>query len=207
MELFSGGLVYEYSQETDDYGIVAINSSTELELLMDYTTLEERLAGVDLSSIMSANPSATAVSAKDCSTVTVSNTAYFPSAFSMPSAPSGIDSVISGGLTSASWWTKGALATVTATTMPATVMNYTGATIQSNQNLVEYACDQINAPGKAATYSYPSNAPSCAYSTSRPTGTSSSNSNGHKNAASGLSVNLWSFVAVLGGCLLGMLSL
>jgi 1,3-beta-glucanosyltransferase GAS3 len=183
MSLFSGGLVYEYSQETDDYGIVAINSSTEVELLSDYSTLEERFAGINLNAIMSANPSATAVSAKECASVTVSNTKYFPTNFDIPAAPSGIDSIISGGLTSASWWSAGALTTVTATTMPATIMNYTGASVQSdNMHLVQYACDQINAPGKAATYSFPASTPSCAYSTSRPTGTSGSSS--HKNGAS-----------------------
>lgn len=197
MQLFSGGLVYEYSQETDDYGIVSINSSTELELLQDYSTLGQRLAEVDLSQIMAANPSATAVSAKDCSTVTVSNTAYFPTDFSIPTAPSGIDSVISGGLTSASWWTKGALATVTATTMPATVMNYTGGTAQSKRySLVEYACDQINAPGKAATYAYPSNTPSCSYQTSKPTGSSSSSS--HKNLGAKETVSVWPLLAIIG---------
>jgi 1,3-beta-glucanosyltransferase GAS3 len=207
MNLFSGGLLYEYSQETDDYGIVAINSSTDVELLEDYTTFGERLAGIDVNSLMSANPSATAVSAKECSSVTVSNTAYFPGDFSMPSPPSGIASIISGGLTSATWWTKGAIATVTATTMPASIMNYTGSSVQNNYKLVEYACDQINAPGKAATYSFPSNTPSCAYSTSRPTGTSGSSSSGQHNSGVRESVSLWPFSLAVGGVVLGMLCL
>lgn len=35
MSVLSGGLVYEYSQESDEYGLVAINSSTEVTLLQD----------------------------------------------------------------------------------------------------------------------------------------------------------------------------
>lgn len=35
MSVLSGGLVYEYSQESDEYGLVAINSSTEVTLTQD----------------------------------------------------------------------------------------------------------------------------------------------------------------------------
>lgn len=35
MSVLSGGLVYEYTQESDEYGLVAINSSTEVTLLQD----------------------------------------------------------------------------------------------------------------------------------------------------------------------------
>lgn len=35
MSVLSGGLVYEYSQESDEYGLVAINSSTEVTILQD----------------------------------------------------------------------------------------------------------------------------------------------------------------------------
>jgi hypothetical protein len=89
--------------------------------------------------------------------------------------------------------------------MPATVMNYTGASVQSdNMHLVQYACDQINAPGKAATYSFPASTPSCAYSTSRPTGTSgSSGSSGHKNGAAKLSVEMGPMVLLAASFLFG----
>ena len=205
MSLFSGGLVYEWTQEADDYGLVSINSSTEVELFVDYTNLEGRLAGIDLAAIQSANPSAIAASAKDCASVTASNTAYFPGNFSLPTPPSGIASVITNGLSSASWWTKGALATVTATNMPASVMNYTVSSVDtSNMKLVEYACNDMNAPGRAATYSYPSSSPSCAYKTSRPTGSSGSS---NKNAGIQTEINMWPIATIVVGIFIGMVCL
>lgn len=35
MSVLSGGLVYEYTQESDEYGLVAINSSKEVTLMQD----------------------------------------------------------------------------------------------------------------------------------------------------------------------------
>lgn len=37
MSVLSGGLVYEYTQESDEYGLVAINSSKEVTLMQDCT--------------------------------------------------------------------------------------------------------------------------------------------------------------------------
>lgn len=41
--LFSGGLVYEYSEEENEYGLVNIISSTEVELKDDFINLSEQL--------------------------------------------------------------------------------------------------------------------------------------------------------------------
>ena len=206
MGLLSGGLIYEYTQEENNYGLVQVNSSLQITLLDDYTNLQIRYARINVNQVETPNATATALQASQCASIKVSNS-QFPTDFSLPARPSGIDAIISRGLTSATWWSKGSLATVSATAMPATIQNYTGQTID-NLNLVQYACDQINQPGKAATYSYPSNTPSCAYSTTRPTGSSGSGSgSGNKGTASTTSVTLLPLLVIAGGMLMGMLFL
>lgn len=210
MSLLSGGLVYEWTQEENNYGIVAINSSAQVTLLSDYTYLQKAYAALNINNIETPNATATARKAKECSSVTVTNS-QFPSNFAMPPRPSGADSIITSGLTSASFWTRGSVATVTATSMPVSVMNYTGSQVDSSKlKLVEYACDQMNEPGKAATYTYPSSSVSCAYATTRPSGSSSSG--GHKNDGVSLRLDvgmteMLPIFTVLGGIVMGMLAL
>ena len=215
MSLFSGGLVYEWTQEENNYGLIDVNSSTSITLLSDYTSLQQRYAAIDISGIDTANATAQSATASECASITVSNS-QFPSNFALPDRPSGADSIITSGLTSASFWSAGSVASVSATAMPSslTVMNYTGSTVDSsNLNLVEYACDQMNEPGKAATYTYPSSSPSCAYSTTRPSGTrgsSSGSGSGNKNAASSVVISgmeLLPALVVVTGIMIGMLVL
>lgn len=176
MTAFSGGFVYEWTEEANNYGLVDVNSSTEVTVLEDYAYLKEEFAAIDLSSLASAKT--TTATASTCNTASLNGSA-FPTDFSLPARPSGVDSMISsGGVSSA---TKGSIVSVTATTMPASVYNYTGSTV-NNLKLVELACNNINAPGLVATYK--STSASCSYATGSATGGSSSSSgHGSKSAA------------------------
>lgn len=210
MSLLSGGLVYEWTQEENNYGLVDVNSSTALTLLVDYTNLQEQYAAIDLSSISTPNATARSATAIECASITISNS-QFPSDFALPDRPSGADSIITSGLTSASFWTSGALTQVTATAMPSSIVvsNYTNAQVaESKLALVQYACDQINEPGKAATYSYPSTSVSCAYSTNKPSGTSSSSGSGSGSKNIGPSfvsaLDLWPAASMVIGIVVAM---
>ncbi|KAJ2892264.1 hypothetical protein MKZ38_010055 [Zalerion maritima] len=50
-DVFSGGIVYEYSQETSNYGLVKIYDNGTAQLLDDYHTLANQLAKLDFESI------------------------------------------------------------------------------------------------------------------------------------------------------------
>lgn len=53
--VFSGGLVYEYTQEPNNYGLVQLDTSGDVELLPDYFALQNQFAAlqaVDLGSIV-----------------------------------------------------------------------------------------------------------------------------------------------------------
>jgi hypothetical protein len=173
--VLSGGLVYEYSYETSAYGIVVINSSTEVTLLQDYENLLQEYAAIDMASLTATTTVSTAA-ASTCSAALVSGTATFYNAWDLPSRPSGGDALVTSGLTSAS---TGVITSVTATTMPATVYNYTGAQV-TGLALVQLGCADSNYPGLIADYT--ATAETCSYATS--TGSSSSSSS--SSAAAGM---------------------
>lgn len=125
MTELSGGLAYEYSEESDDYGLVAINSSTEVTLLQDYNYLKLEIAKIDMSILTAVNKTAESAATTTCEASLITETAFLAD-WDLPSRPSGGDDLVTSGVSSAS---SGALTSVTATTMPATVYNYTGATI------------------------------------------------------------------------------
>ena len=51
MDVFSGGILYEFSEEPSNYGIVEIQDDGTVKLLQDYHTLAQQLAKVDYASI------------------------------------------------------------------------------------------------------------------------------------------------------------
>jgi hypothetical protein len=118
MTILSGGLVYEYYQESENYNLVSINSSEKVTLIEDYNYLKQQFANLDQPTLTKVNNTGVSVSA---------------------------------------------------TTMPATVYNYTGGEV-SGLALVSLGCKDSNWPGLIDGYTTTSQ--SCSYATS--TGSSSS---------------------------------
>lgn len=191
MSVLSGGLAYEYSQETNEYGLVTINSSTEVTLSQDYNYLALQFANIDMSSLETVNTTAEAATATSCaaSMVTGSN---FTADWDLPDAPSGAAAVITSGLSSG--YLAGSIVTVSTTTMPATVLNYTGSTV-TGLSLVQLMCTDSNYPGLINDYS--SSSVSCNYATASPTGASSATSTTASGGAIVRSDSFIGFVLVL----------
>lgn len=55
-DVFSGGMVYEYTMEENNYGIVKLDKSGNAELLKDFDTLATQYASVDWDSVNSQKP-------------------------------------------------------------------------------------------------------------------------------------------------------
>lgn len=55
MEVFSGGLAYEYSQESNNYGLVQIQDEGDIKLLSDFHELKDQYCAVDLSNMKATN--------------------------------------------------------------------------------------------------------------------------------------------------------
>jgi len=159
MSVLSGGLVYEFSQETDNFGLVDINSTTKVTLRQDYNNLALQFAGLNIASLEEVNKTATAATATSCaaSLVTGSN---FTADWVLPTAPSGAAALITSGVSSG--FVKGSVVAINTTTMSATVLNYTGATVTS-LSLVELMCTDSNSPG--LINGYKSSSVSCNYAT------------------------------------------
>ncbi|KAH6661219.1 beta-glucanosyltransferase gel2 [Truncatella angustata] len=172
MEGLSGGLVYEYSEESSEYGVVAINSSTEITLLEDFNYLMAEFAKIDVSARSELNSTAESVAATSCAASLISESTFL-SNWDLPDRPSGGDSLVTSGLSSSVTVSIGSLVSVTATTMPATVYNYTGAEV-TGLALVSLGCADVNYPGLIATYTATDE--TCSYATSTGGTTNSSGS-------------------------------
>lgn len=189
MTELSGGLVYEYTYESDEYGLVAINSSTEVTLLEDYNYLKLEYLKINMDTIDSINKTAEAAATTSCAASLISESTFL-SNWALPDRPDGADDLVTSGVSSAS---TGALTSVTATAMPVTVYNYTGATV-SGLSLVSFGCADVNSPAKATGYS--AAAQTCSYATSSGTSAKSSSSSDSKSAAPSVSVDFFALTVI-----------
>lgn len=66
-DVWSGGIVYMYFEETNNYGLVSIDSSSNVKTLTDFNNLKSELASIDPSYATASSESSTTVT--DCPTV------------------------------------------------------------------------------------------------------------------------------------------
>lgn len=97
-EVLSGALIYEYTQEANDYGLVAINDTDSVTLLIDYENLKEQYSKLDLEQIMSTRVKPSSVKAPKC-TVDLFSSKDFHVSFDIPERVDGIDDLIEKGHT------------------------------------------------------------------------------------------------------------
>lgn len=67
-DVWSGGIVYMYFQEDNDYGLVSIDSSGDVKTLSDFNNLKTQLGSID-PSYATANSASTSASVTTCPTV------------------------------------------------------------------------------------------------------------------------------------------
>merc|ERR1711939_1132286 len=60
--VFSGGLIYEYSEEPNNYGLVNLNDNGTVSLLVDYDNLRTQYDSLDIGLLEKANATATSLS-------------------------------------------------------------------------------------------------------------------------------------------------
>lgn len=122
MSTWSGGLVYEWTQETNDYGLVQVNSDGSLSILQDYVNLQAAYNGLSIAELQSANSTASSLTPPACNASLL--TGGFYSNFTLPDQPSGVASLISSGAPGAS---VGTTVSVTATSVVINVTPISGA--------------------------------------------------------------------------------
>ncbi|KAG4444435.1 hypothetical protein IFR05_000026 [Cadophora sp. M221] len=124
--VLSGGLVYEYTQEPSNYGLVTLNSDGTADLLGDYDTLQRQfntLNGTALQSIAATNATN---SPPNCTASLITNSA-FTNNFTIPAVPPGVQALIDNGIDNAP---VGKIIPITATKVTQQVKQSNGDVIQ-----------------------------------------------------------------------------
>ncbi|KAF2672362.1 hypothetical protein BT63DRAFT_398665 [Microthyrium microscopicum] len=120
---FNGGLVYEYSQETSNYGLVTINSDGSVQLLKDFDNLQGQYNKIDknlVTTLPSTNPAPVKC---DASLITQQG---FNTSWVLPTAPAGTDALIANGISKPQ---QGKLVDVTSTSVTQKVLSSSGTAI------------------------------------------------------------------------------
>jgi 1,3-beta-glucanosyltransferase GAS3 len=145
--VFSGGLIYEYTQEANNYGLVEFNDNNTASLLIDFDNLQKQYGTLDFAKIQSADGTATALTPPACSAEIITGTAgNFSTNFTLPSRPSGVDDMINNGVPNAK---TGRLVDVPNTKVSETVYDSSGNPI-TGLALNKLADDESNIPGSAS---------------------------------------------------------
>ena len=118
----SGGLVYEWTQEPDNFGLVQVNADGSLTLLQDYVNLAGQYATLNRQALMTQNSTATSITAPACNANLIS-TSGFNTNFNLPAPPNGASSLIANG----AGGRVGGLVSVTATSVNIAVTSVGGA--------------------------------------------------------------------------------
>ncbi|CAG8071298.1 unnamed protein product [Penicillium salamii] len=124
-QAFSGGLVYEWTQEDNDYGMVKINDSNTLTTLIDYDNFQKQVNKLDFDRITSSNSTQANVKAETCETSLITRKSFY-NAWDLPEVPSKVSDYIKNGLPNAP---VGKLVSVSSTTIPQKVYDHTGKEI------------------------------------------------------------------------------
>lgn len=95
--VFSGGIVYEYAQEDNNYGLVNISSDGSAQVMSDYYALKEQYSGLNFTTIQGIAPSTKSSPAPKCSEKLIT-TKGFTSNFTIPALPPNASALIENGI-------------------------------------------------------------------------------------------------------------
>jgi hypothetical protein len=143
--VLSGGLVYEYSQETSNYGLVTINSNGSAQLRPDYDSLQKQfntLNGTALQSVIAKNAT---IAAPNCTTSLIT-TSGFSNNFTIPAVPPGAQTLIDNGISNAP---VGKIVSVTNVKVTQVVQQSNGV-VMANLVITPLADDESNNPSGAS---------------------------------------------------------
>lgn len=142
MGVFSGGMVYEYSEEPNEYGLVVINSDNSIDLKDDFVNLMRQYEQIDLRALTAANSTATGLTPPTCesSMITSNLTNSFDVPTRLPKIQDMIDNGVQGTFPSG-------VAQVTNTNEIATIKNPDGSEL-TGLELRVLPNDQSNLPGE-----------------------------------------------------------
>lgn len=145
---FSGGLVYEYDQEANNYGLVVVNSNGSAQLLQDYDNLQSQFRKLNLTLIESSPAKNKSNTPPACSANLITSSG-FSNNFTLPDTPSGAQKLIESGISNPN---NGKIISVTEVKVTQTVQDVSGAII-TDLAITPLKSDGVNSPGTATTTS------------------------------------------------------
>lgn len=176
-QAFSGGLVYEWNQEANNYGLIQVNSNNTVTTLIDYDNLESQFDKLDMSRITSSNSSQASVQPETCSPGIITSGNFLDS-WGLPATPSKVSEYIKNGLPNAP---SGSMVPVSGGPIPEKVYDYTGKEI-TGVALKVLPNGQSNSPSSSGASSGTSSSSSATSSS-----TNAASLNGPSVAIGGLS--------------------
>ena len=141
MTVLSGGLVYEWTQETSNYGIVQVNTDSSVKLLGDYERLRGKYDTLNINLLEHQNSTATNLQPPACNANLISGDG-FSTDFNIPQTPSDAVGLINNGIPNPP---SGSIVKVTQTVVQLAVTQANGQKV-SNLQIVPGAT-QANYPG------------------------------------------------------------
>ncbi|EKD14676.1 uncharacterized protein L3040_000199 [Drepanopeziza brunnea f. sp. 'multigermtubi'] len=139
--VLSGGLVYEYTEEASNYGLVTLNSDGSADLLADYETLQKQFSSLNGSALQSMAAAGAMKTAPNCTASLIVNTG-FANNFTIPDMPPGVADLIKSGIKNAP---VGKIIPVTATKVTQQVKASNGNVMQ-NLAITPLPSDASNTP-------------------------------------------------------------
>jgi len=138
--VFSGGVVYEYTQEANNYGLVDMETDGSAKLMSDYISLKDQYAKLNFTEIQGKKaPSTSSAKAAVCESKLIT-TKGFNSNFTLPVLPPGAQDIIDKGVSPKP---SGKLVEIKDWKVKFTVKNPDGTTI-SNLAVKPLGEDEIN---------------------------------------------------------------
>lgn len=164
--VLSGGLVYEFSEEVSNYGLVSYNANNTVSILQDYDNLQAQYKSLNYTLLESHNTTASSLTPPTCDSSLISTSAFL-NTFDIPARAAGVDDMINNGISNPN---QGKLVDVNDVDVNETVYASNGNVI-TGLKLIKLPDDSSNTAG-----SNDSGSVSTASSSSSGTGTSATTS-------------------------------
>lgn len=97
---FSGGIVFEYTQGINNYGLVNVSADGSAQLLGDFYNLKDQFASLNFTAIQGIAPPSDPPTAPVCSASLIT-TSGFSTDFAIPALPPNATEIIAGGVSTA----------------------------------------------------------------------------------------------------------
>lgn len=141
LTLFSGGLVYEYTQEEADYGLLDENNDKSVKIRQDYLNLQDQYNKLDINLLQSTDADKSSIKPPKCSKDLIKSSS-FNSSFKLPQIPSDAAKMLKSRVQGSQ---NGKLVTVKETKSPYPVYKLDGSAIQGLE-IKQVKDGQSNAP-------------------------------------------------------------